>query len=214
MAQADKSNTTSPSRRAVMAGGAAVSALAIIPAAAIAAGSTAVAEANDADLIALGRRYEKLLLDYMNATLQWAPLMRAAHAEAPLGLDYADEWNELTKKQQRARDRKLREVLKRNGGHAAAKRMEALFKDMEPLAEAIKDASASSLGGLRAKALVVLFETKPSMADHDGNFEFPDDGGASRSLFNAVAGLTGLSPMVREIEHRFAADATVEEAAA
>jgi hypothetical protein len=37
MAQADKSNTTSPSRRAVMAGGAAVSALAIIPAMASAA---------------------------------------------------------------------------------------------------------------------------------------------------------------------------------
>jgi len=205
---------TITSRRAILVGAASLSAFALPTIAATAPVLSAPAASPDADLIELGERYEKLFLDYMNATLQWAPLMRRVHAEAPLGLDCADEWNKLTKKQQRARDRKLHAVLKRNGGLAAAKRMHVLFEDMEPLAEAIKDGSASSLGGLRAKALVLLFEVKPSMADHDGNFEFPDDGGASRSLFDAVAELTGLTTMVREIEARLAADATVEEAAA
>jgi hypothetical protein len=37
--------------------------------------------ATDAALIALGERFEKLLLEHMDAWLEWAPRMRAAHAE-------------------------------------------------------------------------------------------------------------------------------------
>jgi hypothetical protein len=37
-------------------------------------------------------------------------------------------------------------------------------------------------------------------------FEFRDDGDASRSLFDAVAVMTGLMPLVRELEGRLAAD--------
>jgi hypothetical protein len=65
-------------------------------------------------------------------------------------------------------------------------------------------APATSLGGLRAKALVALWETYPTHASHEGTFEFRDDG--SRSLFEAVAVMTGVSPLVRELEARFAAD--------
>ena len=36
----------------------------------------------DAALIGLGERFEKRLLEYMDAWLAWAPLMRAARAEA------------------------------------------------------------------------------------------------------------------------------------
>src|SRR5881394_1864398 len=36
----------------------------------------------DAALIALGERFEKRLLEYMDAWLAWASLMRAARAEA------------------------------------------------------------------------------------------------------------------------------------
>src|SRR5215471_4848715 len=36
--------------------------------------------ATDAALIALGERFEKLLLEHMDAWLEWAPRMRAAHA--------------------------------------------------------------------------------------------------------------------------------------
>jgi hypothetical protein len=43
-------------------------------------------------------------------------------------------------------------------------------------------------------------------ASHAGAFEFGDDGEASRSLFDAVAEMTGLTPMVRELEARLTAD--------
>jgi hypothetical protein len=59
------------------------------------------------------------------------------------------------------------------------------------------------LGGLRAKALVALWEALPASASHEGAFDFPD---ASRSLFDAVAEMTGLTPLVRELEARLEAD--------
>ena len=74
---------------------------------------------------------------------------------------------------------------------------------MQALAEKIIAASATSLGGLRAKALVALWQAYPAHASHAGAFEFGDDGEASRSLFDAVAEMTG---MVRELEVRLAAD--------
>jgi hypothetical protein len=37
----------------------------------------------DAALIALGERFERRLLEYMDAWLAWTPLMRAARAEWP-----------------------------------------------------------------------------------------------------------------------------------
>jgi hypothetical protein len=42
---------------------------------------------SDAALIALRERFERRLLDYMDAWLAWAPLMRVARAEAEIDLD-------------------------------------------------------------------------------------------------------------------------------
>jgi hypothetical protein len=50
---------------------------------------------------------------------------------------------------------------------------------------------------------VALWEALPANASHDGAFDFPD---ASRSLFDAVAEMIGLMPIVRELEARLAAD--------
>ena len=144
--------------------------------------------ATDAALIALGERFEKLLLEYVDAWLAWAPLMRAARAEAEA--DIAT----------------LTAAIQRNGCDAAQARMSELERDMQPLAEEIIAAPATSLGGLRAKALVALWEALPAHAFHHGAFEFRDDGDASRSLFDAVAVMTGLMPLVRELEGRLAAD--------
>jgi hypothetical protein len=90
------------------------------------------------------------------------------------------------------------------GCDVAQERMSELERDMQPLAEEIIAAPATSLGGLRAKALVALWEALPKSASHHGAFDFPD---ASRSLFEAVAGMTGLLPLVRELEARLEADA-------
>ena len=140
----------------------------------------------DAALIALGERFERRLLEYMDAWLAWAPLMRAARAEAESDLAG------------------FIVAIQRTGCEAAQARMSELERDMQPLAEEIIAAPATSLGRLRAKALVALWEALPAHASHDGAFDFPD---ASRSLFDAVAEMTGLMPMVRELEARLAADA-------
>jgi hypothetical protein len=97
-------------------------------------------------------------------------------------------------------------AIRRNGCDVAQARMSELERDMQPLAEKIIAASATSLGGLRAKALVALWQAYPAHASHAGTFEFGDDGEASRSLFDAVAEMTGLTPMVRELEARLTAD--------
>ena len=129
--------------------------------------------ATDAELIALGARFEKILLEYVDAWLAWAPLMRAARAEAESDLAG------------------FTVAIQRGGCEAAQARMSELENAMQPLAEEIIAAPATSLGGLRAKALVALWEALPAHAFHHGAFEVGDDGEASRSLFDAVAGMTG-----------------------
>ena len=135
--------------------------------------------ATDAELIALGARFEKILLEYVDAWLAWAPRMRAALAEA------------------KDNTAALAVATQRTGCDVAQARMSELERHMQPAA------AATSLGGLRAKALVALWEALPDHAPHKGAFNFPD---ASRSLFDAVAEMTGLTPMMRELEARLAAD--------
>ena len=53
---------------------------------------------------------------------------------------------------------------------------------------------------------MALWQAYPAHASHAGAFEFGDDGEASRSPFDAVAEMTGLTPMVRELEARLTAD--------
>ncbi len=45
-------------------------------------GANPMSTANpDAELVARGEQFEKFLLEYMDAWLEWAPLMRAARAQ-------------------------------------------------------------------------------------------------------------------------------------
>jgi hypothetical protein len=73
----------------------------------------------DAALIALGERFEKLLLEHMDAWLEWAPRMRAAHAEV------------------RDNMAALAVAIQRTGCDVAQARMSELERDMQPLAEEI-----------------------------------------------------------------------------
>jgi hypothetical protein len=106
--------------------------------------------ATDTELIALGERLEGLLREYMDAWLEWAPRMRAAHAEAK------DNTSALAV------------AVQRTGCDVAQQRMSELEHDMQPLAERIIAAPVTSLGGLRAKALVALWEALPATASHQG----------------------------------------------
>ena len=71
----------------------------------------------DAALIALGERFERRLLEYMDAWLAWAPLMRAARAEAESDLAGFSV------------------AIQRNGCDAAQARLSELEDEMQPLAE-------------------------------------------------------------------------------
>jgi hypothetical protein len=79
----------------------------------------------DAALIALGERFERRLLEYMDAWLAWAPLMRAARAEAESDLAG------------------FTVAIQRNGSDAAQARMSELENDMQALAEEIIAAPAT-----------------------------------------------------------------------
>src|SRR5438094_10432610 len=86
--------------------------------------------ATDTELIALGEQLEELLREYMDAWLEWAPRMRAAHAEAK------DNTSALAV------------AIRRTGCDVAQERMSELEHDMQPLAEEIIAAPVTSLGGL------------------------------------------------------------------
>src|SRR5262249_47595037 len=78
-------------------------------------GANPMSTANpDDDLVALGERFEKFLLEYMDAWLEWAPLMRAARAE--VGDDIAV----------------LTTAIERTGCEAAQACMSELERDMRP----------------------------------------------------------------------------------
>jgi hypothetical protein len=83
----------------------------------------------DAELVARGERFEKFLLEYMDAWLEWAPLMRAARAQV------GDDISVLIT------------AIERTGCDAAQARMSELERDMQPLAEEIIAAPATSLAG-------------------------------------------------------------------
>jgi hypothetical protein len=154
-------------------------------------------------LIELGERLEPLLIQRFDLFLQWAPLMSAAHrtVEEKFGEDW---WRGKTNK---PADRLLHKLLV--SCDDIDDRVDALNQKMRPLIDEIKDLSpARSLGGLHAKALVVLDEARPVSSSHGGELSFSDfDDGASESLFLAVAEMTGLMPIVRGIQDRLAAQA-------
>src|SRR2546429_438383 len=88
-------------------------------------------DSTNAELIARGEQLERLLLEYVNAWLAWAPRMRAAHAEA------------------RDNTASLAAAIQRHGCDLAQARMSELERDTKPLAEEIIAAPATSLGALR-----------------------------------------------------------------
>jgi hypothetical protein len=195
------------SRRHLVTTAAALPALAL-PAAALAAipaPATAIPDPTDVQLIELGARLEPLLIQRFDLFLQWAPLMSAAHRAVEE--KFGEEWSRGNKN--KAADRLLHKLLEESGTDDIDDRVDALNEKMRPLIAKIKDMwPASSLGGLRAKALVVLDEARPASSSHSGELSFSDyDDGAAESLFLAVAEMTGLMPIVCGIQDRLAAQA-------
>ena len=101
------------------------------------------------------------MLRYIDVHLEWAPLLRAAHAECNEKLNGAD-LRDLSDDDWRAAIKLLSRITERNRCDLASDRKLALADAIELLVDAIVAAEASTLDGLRAEALAALWEARPS----------------------------------------------------
>jgi hypothetical protein len=90
--------------------------------------------ATDATLIALGERFEKLLLEHMDAWLTWAPRMRAARAEV------------------KDNTASLAVAIQRTGCDMVQARMSEIERDMQPLAEEMPRRQRPSVASERKRS--------------------------------------------------------------
>lgn len=195
------------SRRAMICGGAAV-----IPAAVV--GATPALASSDAELITLGSQLKPLIHTYFDAICDWAP--RQCEVSRKSVAQFGPKPITICNDPQRAAWNDLHGELR-----PASERLSLAHEAIEPLAKRIMELSATTLDGLRAKALVALWWASPYYAPRL-EWDWPE-GDEWRSLFDSVVELTGLAPMVRHLEARIEAvamairaaggDGRVEEAA-
>jgi hypothetical protein len=165
---------------------------------------SASSPAPDSNLVALVERFEALLRDYIEAHLHWVPCSRKARAEVdrvkPL------DWWDLPPEPRQKLNETCARIFERTGCSAASDRVRDLHDQLEPLARLIGKEKASTLAGLRARTLFLLFEAMPVSADED-KLQFDEQGAqeAASSLLLAAAELTGFAPLVRDTERQLAA---------
>jgi hypothetical protein len=179
-------SATDPTRRRVLtvAGGALAAA---IPTAALTTAAAPAAQTLDAELIELGARFEPLVDQYYAARAIWARALTRSHSEQDREFGSREERGYHDSPEITA---VCEEIFERNGYRDACERQSAIHKEMKPLENAINAAPVTSIEGLRAKALVALYEVAPLSAG-DTEFSF-DDAYPFQQLFTAVAELCGL----------------------
>lgn len=199
MSKADISTTPIRSRRAVLAG---IASAAVIPTAALTNKGTAGGA--DAELIALGRKFEILVDGYYAARRPWARAMVQYRRELDkrFGADRGYPWTPESK----AADK---EIAKRVGLREAGDRLSAVYEKMEPIADTINAMPCTSIEGLQAKALVAFWRIAPASAD-DTEYGFNDEHAFQR-LFCAVAELCGLKDKMAATGYEFPDIAMVDD---
>lgn len=165
----------------------------------------------------VGATFEKLFIEYAANMLEWARLHRAGkdeHFEK-----FGSSWD-MHSEDGRAIFRVFEKMLSDNGCEQVSDRNSVLFDTMSDLSETIKQAPIADLNDLRSRTLVALWEALPTFAYNDGDLDFHEeyDGGAIRSMFDAAVSLTGLQPLVNDLEQKLATAAArspddVDEAA-
>jgi hypothetical protein len=183
----------------------------MVSAAAMATAAEIPAAETSADAAAgVGAQFERLIVEYVDIGLELARLYRvarAAHREK-----FGAHRDDNLTSEGRARWAALEEKFASNGHDQASQKSCDLYEVMTPLAEKIKGAPVAGTADLRARTLVSLWEALPSDMYNEGelNFYSEYDGGAIRSMFDAAVTLTGLQPLVSEIEQRLAAGAAAD----
>jgi hypothetical protein len=162
----------------------------------VAGPSLALTENADAEVIAAGKRFEKLFASFLPAWLEWTKLVRLAQREvfAKFGDNYdSPTWSHPSAGKSPATLFHAK-VCRRNGADRASDRMTRIHDEMDDLAELIRKTEILTLPGLRAKTLVAMWEVHPIFAAHSGELEF-DREDEFRSLLNGAVSVTGLSDL-------------------
>lgn len=146
----------------------------------------------DAELIAAGKAFEPLLMQYLDIHTEWARLGRAARDAADAKFpDHRWEGSPADDPKWAYQSA----VGKKNGFRAISNKQSRLCEKMQPLADIIDDATPTTIEGMRAVGLVAIWECLPWSIDScEPSF---DDNHSHEALFKAVVGLTGLSAVVR-----------------
>jgi hypothetical protein len=142
----------------------------------------------DTELIELGAQLEPLVDQYYAASKIWAHSLVASHAERDRRFGTPEERGYRDTPEITAA---ISEIHVRSGYDVASDNLQAAYDDMELLMETINAAPVNSIEGLRAKALVALYEIAPSDC-RSSKFSF-EDSHAFQQLFTAVADLCGLN---------------------
>jgi len=161
-----------------------------------AAAPAASAQTIDADLIALGARFEPLVDQYYVARKRWARSDAPAYAEyRAMVADHAECQGDFDRHHQVTRD-----SWERWGVEEALASLLAIKEEMEVLTNAINAATVSSIAGLRVKALAVFWQIGP---EHSDGLKYSfDDHCAFRQLFTAVAELCGLKDKMATVGYQ------------
>jgi hypothetical protein len=175
----------------------------------IATATPAMANQPDTEIIAAGQKFEALFTRYMPAWFEWARLHREAMAEteAKFGEDYSSPaWREPSPGQSPAQ-LFLHNALARNGTDMVSDVMDTLHQEMEPIANFIRNEEVESLAGLRVKALVAIWDSRPICATHSGCLNLEEEW-SLYSLLTGVVAVTGLSDLFGAFVERVESDAT------
>jgi hypothetical protein len=114
-----------------------------------------VAEASADAATEAGAQFERLIVEYVDVSLEWARLHRAADAahREKFGGGY---YNTLTA-EGRAKQAAFEEMLASIGCDQLSNKSDDLFEIMTPLAETIKEAPVAGIADLRDRTLVSLW---------------------------------------------------------
>jgi hypothetical protein len=177
-----------PTRRAFINAIAALSIAAAAP--------SATAHTIDADLIALGARFEPLVDQYYVARKRWARSDAPAYAEyRAMVTDHPEYQGDFDRHHQVTQN-----CWKRWGVEEALVPLLAIREKMEELTNAINAAPVSSIAGLRVKALAAFWQIAPEHPD-DIDYSFADRC-SFQQLFTAVAELCGLKDKMAEVGYQ------------
>jgi hypothetical protein len=146
----------------------------------------------------------------MPVWFEWGRLNREARAEteAKFGNDYSSPaWRQPSPGQSPAQ-KLLNNSSANNGADRACDEEYALHEQMEPIAQFVRDEEVKSVAGLRAKALVAIWDSRPTCASHNGCIEL-DDEWSLHSLLTGVVAVTGLSDLFGAFVERIEVDATL-----